>query len=161
MVVNKWDLAEKEGATQDWYKELVKRLPFVSWAPFLFASAMEGPGVLKVLDRAAAGRAVPGPLPDAAAERAARAVGRVPGADLRGHRVQLSTSPRWPPRRRPSSSRPATPRELTDDYRRFIENLLRYAFGLEVPMRLIFKERKRRARARKSRTDLDDPRAPA
>ena len=35
VVVNKWDVAEREGATQDWYrKELLKRLPFVAFAPF-------------------------------------------------------------------------------------------------------------------------------
>jgi len=54
VVVNKWDLAEREGATQDWYeKELNKRLPFVAWAPMVFVSAKERRGVTKVLDRAA------------------------------------------------------------------------------------------------------------
>ena len=43
VVVNKWDIAEREGATQDWYrKELHKRLPFVAFAPMLFVSAKEG-----------------------------------------------------------------------------------------------------------------------
>ena len=36
------------------------------------------------------------------------------------------------------------PEAIPDSYRRFVENRLREAFGLEVPMRLVFKERKRR-----------------
>ena len=52
VVVNKWDLAEREGATQDWYrKELLKRLPFVGFAPFVFTSAKERRGVTRVLER--------------------------------------------------------------------------------------------------------------
>ena len=51
VVVNKWDIAEKEDATQDYYrKELTKRLPFVSFAPFAFVSAKEHTGVRRVLD---------------------------------------------------------------------------------------------------------------
>jgi GTP-binding protein len=40
-------------------------------------------------------------------------------------------------------SRPET---LPDDYKRYVENRFRAAFGLEVPMRLLFKERKRERR---------------
>ena len=152
VVVNKWDLAEKEGATQDWYKkELVKRLPFVSWAPFLFVSAKEGRGVLKVLDRAA--RLVEQyrarfPTPQLN-ELLERVQDEHPAPISRGHRVKLfyiAQVAYAPPTFVIQTSHPEG---LTDHYRRFIENRLRDAFGLEVPMRLIFKERKRRARARK------------
>ena len=54
IVVNKWDVAEREGATKDWYrKELLKRFPFAAFAPMLFVSAKEGQGVAKVLAEAA------------------------------------------------------------------------------------------------------------
>ncbi len=54
VVVNKWDLAEKAGATREWYRdELLKRMPFVAFAPFVFVSAKEGRGVRRVLDQAA------------------------------------------------------------------------------------------------------------
>ncbi|MEY2667502.1 MAG: GTP-binding protein EngA, partial [Pseudomonadota bacterium] len=54
IVVNKWDIAQKAGATQRWYKEeLHKRLPFVAWAPILFVSAIEGKGVTALLREAA------------------------------------------------------------------------------------------------------------
>ncbi len=35
---------------------------------------------------------------------------------------------------------------IPDSYRRFVENRLRETFGLEVPIRLLFKERRRRRR---------------
>ena len=35
---------------------------------------------------------------------------------------------------------------IGDAYRRYIENRIREAFGLETPMRLVFKERRRRKR---------------
>jgi GTP-binding protein len=38
------------------------------------------------------------------------------------------------------------PEAIGDAYRRFVENRFREAFGLEVPMRIIFRERRRRRR---------------
>jgi GTP-binding protein len=38
------------------------------------------------------------------------------------------------------------PEAIGDAYRRFVENRFRESFGLEVPMRLLFKLRKRRDR---------------
>ena len=41
------------------------------------------------------------------------------------------------------------PEGMTEHFRRYVENRLRDAFGLEVPMRLVFRERKRRSRPRR------------
>jgi GTP-binding protein len=38
------------------------------------------------------------------------------------------------------------PEAIGDPYRRFVENRIRESFGLETPMRIVFKERKRRRR---------------
>ena len=38
------------------------------------------------------------------------------------------------------------PEAIGDDYKRFVENRFREAFGLEVPIRFLYKERKRRSR---------------
>ncbi len=149
VVVNKWDLAEKEGATQDWYrKELVKRLPFVSWAPFLFTSAKEGRGVQKVLERAA--RLVEQyrarfPTPQLN-ELLEGIQDEHPAPIFRGHRVKLyyvAQVAYAPPTFVIQTNHPEG---MTEHYRRYVENRLRDAFGLEVPMRLVFRERKRRRR---------------
>jgi GTPase len=149
IVVNKWDLAEREGATEAWYRaELHKRLPFVSYAPMVFASAKEGRGVRRVLDRAA--RLVeqyrarfPTPqlnelLSDLQEEH--------PAPLAKGHPVKLyyvAQVAYAPPTFVVQCSRPEA---IGDAYRRFVENRFRKAFGLEIPMRLVFRERKRRAR---------------
>ncbi|HYG69422.1 MAG TPA: ribosome biogenesis GTPase Der, partial [Anaeromyxobacteraceae bacterium] len=38
------------------------------------------------------------------------------------------------------------PEGVGESYTRYVENRFRDAFGLEVPMRLVFRERKRRSR---------------
>ena len=51
LVVNKWDLKEKDGKTaQKFEKECREKAPFLTWVPFLFTSALTGQRVTKVLD---------------------------------------------------------------------------------------------------------------
>ncbi len=51
VVVNKWDLVEKDGRTVDGLvKEWRERAPFLQWVPFLFTSALTGQRVRKALD---------------------------------------------------------------------------------------------------------------
>lgn len=51
LVVNKWDLIEKETQTApDLEKEIRKRAKFMEWVPMLFASALSGQRVRKSLD---------------------------------------------------------------------------------------------------------------
>ena len=51
IVVNKWDIAEKDDkASHKFEKKAREKAPFLSWAPFLFTSALTGQRVTKVLD---------------------------------------------------------------------------------------------------------------
>ena len=51
MVVNKWDLAEKDDkATAKYEKAAAEKAPFLKFVPFLFTSALTGQRVNKVLD---------------------------------------------------------------------------------------------------------------
>jgi GTP-binding protein len=151
VVVNKWDLAEREGATEDWYRrELVKRLPFVAFAPMVFVSAKERRGVRRVLDRAA--RLVEqyrARFPTPQLNELLEAIQEEHPAPLaKGRPVKLyyvAQVAYAPPTFVVQCSRPEA---IGDAYRRFVENRFREAFGLEVPMRLIFRERKRRQRPR-------------
>jgi GTP-binding protein len=149
VVVNKWDVAEREGATQDWYrKELLKRLPFVAFAPMVFVSAKERRGVEKVLDRAA--RLVEqyrARFPTPELNDLVSAIQEEHPAPLaKGHPVKLFYAAQVayaPPTFVIQCSRPQA---IGDAYRRFVENRIRDAFGLEIPMRIVFKERRRRRR---------------
>ena len=149
VVVNKWDVAEREGATEAWYRqELLKRMPFVSFAPMVFVSAKERRGVTRVLDRAA--RLVEqyrARFPTPQLNELLEAIQEEHPAPLaKGHPVKLyyvTQVAYAPPTFLVQCSRPEA---IGDSYRRFVENRFREAFGLEVPMRLVFRERKRRSR---------------
>jgi GTP-binding protein len=149
VVVNKWDLAEREGATQAWYRgELAKRLRFVSWAPMIFTSGRTGKNVPKVLDTAA--RLVEqyrARFPTHALnELLERIQVSHPAPMARGRTVKLyyvAQVAYAPPTFVVQCNRPES---IGDHYKRFVENRFREAFGLEVPMRMIYKERKRRSR---------------
>jgi GTP-binding protein len=149
VVVNKWDIAEKENATQDWYRaELLKRMPFVDFAPMIFVSAKEGRGVTKVLDKAA--RLIEqyrARFPTPQLNELLEAIQEEHPAPLaHGNPVKLfyvTQVAYAPPTFLIQCSRPES---IPEHYRRFVENRFREAFGLEVPMRLVFRERKRRSR---------------
>jgi GTP-binding protein len=149
IVVNKWDIAEREGATQEWYRtELLKRLPFVAYAPFVFTSAKEKRGVTRVLEKAA--RLVEqyrARFPTPQLNELLESIQIEHPAPLaRGLPVKLfyiAQVAYAPPTFAIQCGRPEA---ISEAYRRFVENRLRESFGLEVPMRLLFKERKRSAR---------------
>jgi GTP-binding protein len=51
MVVNKWDLVEKDDKTaHKFQKEMVEKAPFLDYVPFLFTSATTGQRVTRILD---------------------------------------------------------------------------------------------------------------
>lgn len=51
IVVNKWDIAEKDERTAAQFeKDAAERVPFLKWVPFLFVSAITGQRVQRVLD---------------------------------------------------------------------------------------------------------------
>ncbi len=154
VVVNKWDLAEAAGATREWYRrELHRRLPFVSFAPMLFASARTGQGVERLL--AAVSRLSEqyrARFPTHALNQLLSAIQEAHPAPLaRGRPVKLyyvAQVGQGPPTFAVQCSRPEA---IGDGYRRFVENRFREAFRLEVPMRLLFKERRRATRPRRAR----------
>jgi GTP-binding protein len=146
VVVNKWDLAEAAGATRDWYRqELHRRLPFVAFAPMLFVSARTGRGVEKLLGTAARlSEQCRARFPTHALNELLVAVQEAHPAPLaRGRPVKLYYVAQVgyaPPTFAIQCSRPEA---IGESYRRFVENRFREAFQLEVPMRLVFKERRR------------------
>jgi len=51
VVVNKWDLVEKDTDTAPHFeKKARERFPFLAWVPFVFTSALTGQRVRKILD---------------------------------------------------------------------------------------------------------------
>ncbi|HIG74056.1 MAG TPA: ribosome biogenesis GTPase Der [Bacteroidetes bacterium] len=145
VVVNKWDLVEKETNTaRDVERAAKAKVGTVDHVPFVFASALTGQRAEKVLDMALA-------VYD---ERAKR----VPTAEL-NEVVQVAVRQQYPPSWRGNyvqvkfatqvrDSPPVFaffcnhPQGIKESYRRYLENKLRDAFGFEgVPLTLSFKKK--------------------
>jgi GTP-binding protein len=155
VVVNKWDLARRAGKTEEEFRAYLKhRLKFIGYAPIVFVSALEGAKVEKVLEVASQLAdqfhfRVPTPrlnrLLEEVTEFHPAPLAR--GKPLRLYFIrQVRTAP---PTFALTANRPA---DIPDSYRRYLANQLRGAFGLKVPIHLVFKDRpgqaKRQARKR-------------
>ena len=145
IVVNKWDLVEKETNTMnDYRKEVTSELTFMSYAPTVFISALTGQRVSKVIDTA---RAV-------AANRAMR----VPTGQL-NNLIMDATMMKQPPSDKgkrlkiyyvtqvgvnpPLFSFKVNSRPLMHfSYARYLENKIRETFGFEgTSLKFVFREK--------------------
>jgi len=144
VLVNKWDLVKSDGRQQaEVRKNLEWQLRFINYAPIILGSALEPGKVRKVLDislqlyeqfrfRA------PTPMVNRLMEKLLEA--HPPPSDhgrpLRFYyATQVTTAP---PTFMLTCNRP---REVAPAYRRYLINQLREAFGLRVPIHLVFRSR--------------------
>lgn len=145
LVVNKWDLIEKDGKTMDQYTNRVREgLAYMPYAPVLFLSAKTGQRVPKLFDTINAvyeqnGRRIPtGQLNSLLAEATARVQ---PPTD-KGRRLKIYYMTQ-------SGVRPPTfvcfcndARLFHFSYQRYLENQIREVYGLDgTPIRMIIRER--------------------
>jgi GTP-binding protein len=157
LVINKWDAVEKDEKTvDDWLRSLRRDAPYLEWADIVFASALTGQRVERILREA---RRV--------AEERYR---RVPTADV-NRVVGDAAMAHPPPATRGKRARilyatqvavaPPTfvvfvndPELFHFSYRRYLENRLRDAFGFAgTPIRILLRARQpgERPRPRRAR----------
>ncbi len=145
IVVNKWDIVEKDSKTTLRVEEGIReRLPFISYAPVVFVSALTGQRLERIL-----------PLVDEVVEEAAR---KVPTSRLNAVLREAALAHRPPLYRgRPVKLFYATqfgvnppsfiifanrPEGIEDSYVRYLKKALRAGLGLErSPLRLVFRRR--------------------
>lgn len=145
IVVNKWDIVEKNGETMDKYrKKLMQDFSFMSFAPIIFISAKTGQRIdrlfelIKYVNTQNSMRISTGMLNDILAEATARTQ---PPTD-KGKRLKIYYITQ-------ASTRPPTfvcfcnRAELFHfSYQRYLENQIRSTFGLEgTPVRFVIRER--------------------
>jgi GTPase len=144
VLVNKWDLVDRESRKQEEFREALKwQLRFVAHAPILFGSALKGRQVTKVLDVAVqlfdqSRRRAPTPMLNRLLQKVVDA--HPPPADsgrpLRFYYItQVAIAP---PTFALTCNRP---RAVSQMYRRYLTNQLREALSLRVPLHLVFRER--------------------
>ncbi len=145
ILVNKWDLVEKETKTMDKMRESIQRdLSFMSYAPILFVSALTGQRVDRIFElvnfvnEQSSMRITTGMLNNVLADAQARVQ---PPSD-KGKRLKIfyMTQTGIKP---PSFVVFCNNSELFHfSYQRYIENQLRSVFGLEgTPIRLAIRQR--------------------
>jgi GTP-binding protein len=154
LVINKWDVVEKDGHTaDDWLKALRREAPYLVWADIVFASALTGQRVERILREA---RRV--------AEERYR---RVPTGEL--NRLVTDAVREHPPshvrNRLPkvyyatqAAVAPPTfvvfvndPALIHFSYRRYLENRIRAEYGfLGTPIKLILRQRVSEEAARRT-----------
>jgi GTP-binding protein len=145
LVLNKWDLVEKNPRVQaEWLQVVRRHLQFLDYAPLLFVSALTGRGVRRVLDAAIA----------AAQEHRRRVptarLNAVVGQAIEEHPLYVKGKPFKIFYATQSGVRPPTfvffcndPELLHFSYRRYLENRLRQAFGFEgTGLKLVFRGRR-------------------
>lgn len=147
LVVNKWDLIEKDTHTMDTFKkDLSNDLAFMSYVPMLFISAKNGQRVNRVMESVnevfeqTCRRISTGMLNDVVNE--AVAMNEPPSDSGRRLKIYYATQP---------SVRPPTFVVFVNDtelmhfsYERYLENYFRKSFGLMgTPVRLLIRNRKK------------------
>lgn len=147
LVVNKWDLIEKDSKTMDRYQKRVQEdLKYLSYAPILFISALTGQRVPGILDRV-----------DQVAEQAKKRISTSPLNKYFGQWVENIHPPLYKNRRvklnyitQVTTSPPTfviytnIPEGIHFSYERYLVNQLRGAFGFEgVPIRLQFRKKRK------------------
>lgn len=145
IVVNKWDLVEKDTYTMEEYKNrILQKLGFIAYAPMVFISARTGQRVNRVLELVDevysryTMRVSTGVLNDCVSD--AVAVAAPPSEKGRMLKIYYTTQ---------VSVKPPTfvlfvndPELMHDSYQRYLENYLRKTFGLTgTPIRLLARQR--------------------
>ena len=149
VVVNKWDLIEKDTNTMEHYrKELLTHLKFMDWAPVLFLSALTGQRTQKVLELAdqlwaqTSKRIPTGVLNDVLQDATADL--QPPAQNGRRLKLYYVTQ---------HSACPPTFIFFVNDeklvhfaYQRYLENYFRKSFDFTgTPLRMIFRTRERKS----------------
>ncbi len=151
LLVNKWDLIEKDTHTMHTFKEkLAADLAFMSYVPMLFISAMTGQRVQKVME-----------LADEVYAQSCRRIATGMLNDIVGEAVLMNEPPSDKGRRlkiyysTQAAIKPPTFIVFVNDtqlvhfsYARYLENYLRKSFDLSgTPIRLYFRNRKKEDQA--------------
>lgn len=149
LIVNKWDLIEKDTHTMNEFKKkLAVDLAFMDYVPMLFISALSGQRVNKVMEMASYAyeqncmRISTGTLNDIVSEAIMM---QEPPSD-KGRRLKIYYATQV-------STKPPTfvlfvnePELMHFSYKRYMENYIRKSFGLNAtPIRLLVRERTKNA----------------
>jgi len=145
LMVNKWDLIEKDSKTADTFKkELLEKLAPIDYLPMMFASALTKQRIFQVMEKAVQvfankTKKVPtSQLNDALLPE----IARYPPPAIKGKLIQIKYITQLATRTPSFAFFCNLPQYIQESYIRFLENRLREKFDFEgVPVRLFFRKK--------------------
>jgi GTP-binding protein len=145
VMVNKWDLIEKDSKTSDKFKkDILEKLAPIDYLPIIFASVLTKQRVFQVMEKAVQvfenkTKKVPtSKLNDAILPE----ILRYPPAAIKGKHIQIKYITQVTARFPSFAFFCNLPQYIQESYQRFLENKIRENFDFEgVPLRLIFKKK--------------------
>lgn len=145
IMVNKWDLIEKENNTaRDFEKEIRARIPFASHVPIIFSSVLEKQRVMKVIEKAMeVVEERKKKIPTSKLNEVMLAeIERTPPPAHRGKYIKVKYITQLPTYTPTFAFFCNHPKHIKPPYLRFVENKMRQHFGFEgVPLNLFFRKK--------------------
>jgi GTP-binding protein len=145
IMVNKWDLVEKETSTAEKYrKELLEKLAPIDYLPIIFASVLNKQRIFQVIEKTVAvydnkTKKVPTSKVN---DLMLGEIGRNPPPSMKGKHIQIKYITQVTARFPSFVFFCNLPQYIQRSYERFLENKLREHFDFEgVPVRLIFRKK--------------------
>jgi len=145
IMVNKWDLVEKDSKTSDKFKkEIEDRLKPIDYLPVIFASVLTKQRIFQVIEKAVAvyqskTKKVPtSQLNDAILPE----IAHYPPAAIKGKHIQIKYITQVSAKSPSFAIFCNLPQYIQESYVRFLENKIRQNFDFEgVPLRLFFRKK--------------------
>lgn len=145
LMVNKWDLIEKDSKTSDKFKkEIMEKLAPIDYLPIIFASVLNKQRIFQVMEKAVEvfenkTKKIPtSKINDALLPE----ISRYPPPALKGKMIQIKYITQVNARFPSFAFFCNLPQYVQESYQRFLENKIRENFDFEgVPVRLIFKKK--------------------
>lgn len=145
IMVNKWDLIEKDSKTSDRFKkDILEKLSPIDYIPMIFASALTKQRIFQVIEKAVAvyeckNKKIPTSVLN---EKMLPEIEYYPPPSVKGKHIQIKYITQVKARFPTIAFFCNLPQYIQTSYERFLENKLRKHFDFEgVPIRLIFRKK--------------------
>lgn len=145
IIINKWDLIEKDSKTlKNFRQDIINRFPEIAYYPMIFISALTRQRVGQILETAtkvyrSLGQRIP---TNRLNKYFQEVINRTPPPAVMGKHIQIKYATQV------KANPPVIlffcnePKNIKEDYRRFLENQLRKEFGfLGIPVTLLFRQK--------------------
>lgn len=145
LMVNKWDLIEKDSKTADKFKkQMLEKLAPIDYIPIIFASVLNKQRIFQVIEKAVQvfenkTKKVP---TSALNDTILKEIERYPPPSMKGKHIQIKYITQVNARFPSFAFFCNLPQYIQGSYERFLENKIREHFDFEgVPVRLIFRKK--------------------